>query len=879
MKRVLYCVLLVLVLLLSTVYAEDLIWLGRLSPSEANICGQGNSEVVEIVASEIRLSEMNSSVSNLVAELVSDKDGLIFLGPSEVILGNLDYDSSIAFNASWVLKCNPAMSGSYNLYVKFKDNSTDLGSSLSYRTAKINVVSEFDSKPPVVLSHKPDGLVSSSYTNLVVETDEDATCKYDTRKDINYENMQQSFDVTGGKHHEEGFKDLGNNVYHFYVKCRDKQGNKAVGDYDASFQFNTPPSAKIVLDGGSTLKGGMVNVQLIPSEELAPNPELKYSFDNNNWNKIPLTYSKGIWVGSFYLDNLGNKIGYFQFNGKDLSDNVGELITEGNTFIVDGVAPKINSFNLSQEGDSFELSWDSLDKDIDYFEIYRSTNSEAGTFLTKVTESRFIDDNLVGSYYYKVRAIDKAGNIGEFSEVVYGNAGEVVSQPIINVQEPVQTYDFKSEVTALTREVERVEREYGYVDQNYLNLVSSRDESREIRDTLTRLKGDLNALDPLTDVSGSLSLLESDFNALKVKIPKTVSVVEESNFGVSSGLEEDFKPIFDKLLLIDGLTEGDIKSVMDLQNEIQSTGNVKILNVIYMDGHSADFTVVNKRVLNLNGKYNLVEQLPNDLASMVSYKGDYSLVDGNSVVRFVLDGTDVEYVFNSYVALDSIKNIKSYVVPDLAKTESGNEITGYFAMGNFSGDTGYNFAIIIGIIFVLGLTVYYLRDKRKRDVATEVVPAISVITKGYNEIKDDKILINEYGLIDLKDVNFHSLINKANLCINHLQCNEAIELYNKFMSGGAVSGLSEKEREKLQAKLERVYKKILLCTKVNDAYASITTKDFGTLAAVLNEIADHYNGLIEDLDVQEIELLKLIRDYHQNYSKVLIENRLGLEKK
>ena len=105
-----------------------------------------------------------------------------------------------------------------------------------------------DVTPPVLSNGAPTGELSAGTTNTILslDTDETATCKYDTVSGTNYASMTNTFGTTGGTSHSENISGLiDGGSYSYYVRCEDTSGNANIDDFAISF---TVASA----GGGST---------------------------------------------------------------------------------------------------------------------------------------------------------------------------------------------------------------------------------------------------------------------------------------------------------------------------------------------------------------------------------------------------------------------------------------------------------------------------------------------------------------------------------------------------------------------------------------------------------------------------------------------------
>ena len=80
-------------------------------------------------------------------------------------------------------------------------------------------------RPPLIKNPQAVASDSANSAKISVQTDENATCKFD-RWNRSYDDMRYTFAVTGGMVHEQKVCDLGIGRYTYFVKCKDGDGNK-----------------------------------------------------------------------------------------------------------------------------------------------------------------------------------------------------------------------------------------------------------------------------------------------------------------------------------------------------------------------------------------------------------------------------------------------------------------------------------------------------------------------------------------------------------------------------------------------------------------------------------------------------------------------------
>lgn len=152
-----------------------------------------------------------------------------------------------------------------------------------------------DSEPPIVLRVYPDPepgeIVCPGFVFLGADTDEPATCKYDTA-DGEYGTMNYSFQGRGLTHTATFYADV-NTVYTFYVRCMDPFGNMMNESAIISFETGIPCGAE-----------GTGNLTLNLSDDTGP-PEVHLVAPPDGFVR---NFS---WVDfSYWVTDINNSIDY-----------------------------------------------------------------------------------------------------------------------------------------------------------------------------------------------------------------------------------------------------------------------------------------------------------------------------------------------------------------------------------------------------------------------------------------------------------------------------------------------------------------------------------------------------------------------------------------
>jgi predicted transcriptional regulator len=603
------------------------------------------------------------------------------------------------------------------------------------------VNAEDDITSPTVIKHSPTGKITKPTIILSVTTDENATCKYSMTDSVNYENMDGIFDTTGKTEHKKSLTNLIDNVYHYYVRCKDAAENIATSDYDASFEVDLAPTAQITLSDPSPIKAGMIEVTLLTSEEAQPTPSLTYSFDGVTNVYVPLAGSGRTWKGYMMIDeSSNNKVGSFKFSAIDLGGNTGTVITNGNIFIVDTKKPPIvTSIAAISKKDYIKLVWHYDDENIERYNIYRSTSPgvEYIDFYEDTEEnSEFIDHSVSSgeTYYYKISVVDKAGNEGDLSKEVHATA---LLEPEEESAEEEKTVSLSpeliGEVDSVISTVNEVVTE---ADNSVTNLRAEQQDVVEALSLVSKIedgKKDLNDLktelenlksQDLTSVEldKKLERIKLQVKIIKKAIPDSIILLEESENTQSTtvnDLENTINEVHPEIA--EDEKKAYVKKSQQLQNSINVITKIKIVSIGYLDGVQKDFTFIEKGISVKEpselSNADFIEVIPKSVVediNEIEFKTlGYEIVKEDPIISWpfsiVNDKKSIKYVINKKVALGEAKKIISIALltPESLKNESEekNLVTGFAGLEpyfkiNYLG-------VFIGLFVINCLLVYY----------------------------------------------------------------------------------------------------------------------------------------------------------------------------
>ena len=627
------------------------------------------------------------------------------------------------------------------------DNGTTI---YAQKTGKV-----LSSAPVISLSKPPSGIITSGSVTLEVITNEDATCKYDS-VNTDYDSMAKTFELTGETTHTQNIIDLEDGAHSYYVRCKDSNGYKMNESAVISFTVDLPPYAEITLSDPSPVKAGIVEVSLLASEELEESPVLEYSFDTSPGSKrlVSLTKYDDLWKGYMVITEADdNKIGTFYFSGKNKYGTVGRVIKEGKTFIVDTTKPPkpINLEAVSKQDGKIELNWYYEGEEIDYFKIYRSTSSGVD-YLDYYSETsnitRFVDSSTEDkvTYYYKINAIDMAGNSGQLSDEVYATSikesskekeseGESKREEAPKVLPPnlvIKVNDEIKKVEKLLIDIEDIST--NFENEKEKELISDLELMKKIRETKAKLDSLNEKLANLklnykteSELDYELDKIDLELKKIQQTTPKEVTLIEKSDSIQSLG-QDDIDLAIDKLFMNSDFSSID-KNKYKKQNKVIQD-NIEVLitsyavEIEFINGEKQEKTLIIKSISYKSSEtikdVILFEIIPKGIAESSSeinfLTKNYEVVEEDPIIKFGFpeidfSGVEIKYVIDKRVSMSNAgKSASVVLVGPVQLEQSLTKITGFSVSSIFGSGLGLSkrdiLFILLGIMVIGALAGY-----------------------------------------------------------------------------------------------------------------------------------------------------------------------------
>lgn len=764
---------------------------------------------------------------------------------SEKIFGVLKLEfqnnqSVQSYRKSLGMICNQKTN--YSIQIKL----FDLKNSLLATASATGYADYSDREPPIIISQVPVGVVRSEFVNVTIRTNEFGICKLD-KNNISFSQMSIQLSDVDVMHYT--LLDLMPGKYKYYLSCMDAYGNIMTAK-TLEFEVNTPPTATIALSDSSPVKAGILEITLDTSKPLNRVPSLSYDLDGAAAKAISVTGSKDHWQGYIVVDDANDQhIATFHFSGTDLQGQTGTTITGGQVFIIDTKKPLAPQALTASSGAAIQLGWYYEGEDVQQFNIYRSLNSpvEVSNYYAKSSSTHYTDYDTSGgqTYYYRVSAVDLAGNEGPLSQ----EASAFSRKPATKTTETqAQTQTLEKQTVLEDSLAYRVNESLNQLEKVYLDVkwvqnslsdltdadlakaVSDLGLAEEVNGMKLRLDQYRNEMKDLWYTDLSEKDLDKRLNSLVEKIDNLRKTTPESaqitqRAVVTQAFSETaLEEVLQEVLLDYNLNSKQLAAYkpanVKLQDDLHVATDVKTVEIKYLDGTKGNTTIVDKDVSYSGAKsakqVRLVEFVPKQFsrtASEITFLTQgYTIIRDDPVISWQFDDLgsrkNLEYYVRRYVPIEDAKKTETFIIlepgqiPESAEkpiNETANAPTAFAVHESASLFTGTEtIMIIIGLVFVMGLVVYYfvvsgtsfddiMAERYMRSYARKA-QRMDEKARGLERMQDEYVPMereNQYIYVQI-------LLKKAYDCVESRQINKALTIYDEIQEVYAELGPTHK---------------------------------------------------------------------------------------
>jgi len=643
---------------------------------------------------------------------------------------------------------------------------------------------------------------------LIVNTNQkNFTCKYSESSGTNYANMNDLKEMLNGNYGAT-LSGLDGEIKNYYIKCVNTSGNYTEPpETHVKLRLNIPVSVTSISFPDvttSVLPAGRFEVLVQTSKPVQGTPTFKYSFDGTKYYSLPLFSVDGSgknWMSYLIIPStVRDGAVYFQFQGVDLGGNSGDLIVTGGTFKIDTQKPKMIT-NIVAQGNVGEitLNWNLDSKNIDHYIIYRS-NSPGVQYTDEYTntpEEPYQDYTALKgkTYYYRVAAVDEAGNIGELSkEVSSTSLQENISADSSGLSPSLlgQVQNFLIRADSVLSNIESIKSSISLEDNEEQKLFSDLGFSDQLSKAVSQIKGierDANTL-KLQDLnqqelSSQIDTLNLKLQVAEKQIPESLAIV---NHGSDTSIPSE-NDITKALLEYDSsFSQSEVskavKSTIDYikSSELQIKSDYYNVQVTYLDGSASTLSVVSRsiegQVERMDDSY-FIETIPKEIASSSSdlnvKSGSFKVVKSDPVLSFATDTKKILYYVDGQNSVSSLEG-SNLVLIKMSTSSSGSIVTG--SLISVGPETKTYGGIGLGVLVAILLLVYFFFLKKKK-LSEKGEEFVGVLEKLGEEIKKENLdkskEIYKEAKEKYKDLNpkekkvFYPLIEKIPKKILHIK--------------------------------------------------------------------------------------------------------------
>ncbi|MBW2990760.1 hypothetical protein KY348_03580 [Candidatus Woesearchaeota archaeon] len=625
--------------------------------------------------------------------------------------------------------------GEHTLYVRCKDFEDNIGQSQA-----INFT--IDTSSPGISGIKPTGTLTQEQITLSFNTNEIATCRWD-KTNQDYDSLYNQFQTTGATLHEQPLT-LIQGINTYYVSCKDLLGNYNDPPITINIELNFPPTISIDIHRNSSYKAlrqGTYEVNLLASEPLSQAPSLKLRYSNKQIN-IPLEGSSENWEGYLIIpENSGEHAAEFLYQGKDAKGMTGTEITSGKLVLVDTNPPsEPRSLRLFNENNKIKLSWDYEGEKTHHFNIYRSTTgkTDKSDFKTITEVNPYQDADVINKigYFYRLSAVDQAGNEGLLSEEKFIMTEFQNASPGFK-QEPELLLIINNKINQLERKVQDLEVKIAELeattDSDLLHIINEQElvsKLREIKSQIRTLIGELKTYRETKlskeELDTKAEIIDAKIEEYEKDIIKEVRVrnkiqneqVTEENL-LQRAIEEYFK---NKALTKEQKTEYYTRT-KKLQEEIRILQEIISYEIEYEYKEDERITLIRETILLPEGLEGVLIQeiIPKDVIkiSEITFRNTPAELNAIGALWFLrdLENSEIKYTTFNKKDLNQLQTIKTILLYDIDEflntlseenLTSSSQITGEAVAGEDKEFALTKFVLIpLGIIILIGLLIYY----------------------------------------------------------------------------------------------------------------------------------------------------------------------------
>ena len=771
-----------------------------------------------------------------------------------------------------------------------------------------------DTTPPAI-ALSPSGAIYSLPLTLSADTDEPSDCQYG-EVDGPFDALQP-FGATDTLSHTVTLSPA-EGVHTYHVRCRDVYGNEGAANTTVSVTLR--PTAQITVEGDDPHKAGRYELILKTSKPLAVKPTLTLAYQGGSSQDLALEQDNATTYRGYIVvpADAGELVGSFSFKGKDASGLEGTVITDGGLFLVDTIKPlKVATFKAVNGTDSVNLTWYYEDDADTTFNIYRSDQQgvDYTDFLTGTSGDEYQDYATTPgvTYYYRIAAVDTAGNVGDLSHEEYASPDLPGEAPAATLLEPTlqlaldeRVRTLESKILDAQRAVADMEAESDATKSGVIRSLGLLDKGRASLKSLQDAKAQYDTLraQPLAkpDFDAKIAAIQRQADNALTKLVGTITVENRAEYDevpdaktVASAAAYALR----EMTLAKKARDAYIAKANALQDGVTVHTLVTQASIAYLDGVSRDYTIISKRAVSAEPVDAIaIETVPKAVAAQASdlllLGQQPTVLEQDPVLRYDLDSlTDatVEYAVRDIVDIPDTRASSLVVLPkpaaastaasttdaaDQAETP-GNGVTGNAIFSSLEvGGSGQGLLILIGVIVIGALLFYYMRLQTEpldaADAAEHPASRPDHIARAYPAVATHQVVAYPAAprvstvLVTRSEEPLAGLLLKGHTLIDDDRYMDALHFYKEALARYPAEPFpSETVKEAVRQEITLLHAKLCLFDARSQGHDAAETADKEALTKLLDAMRT-YASRIGDSDTRLVRNAKA--DYQYLYGRL-----------
>ncbi|MFW6230671.1 MAG: hypothetical protein ACOC32_01465, partial [Nanoarchaeota archaeon] len=579
--------------------------------------------------------------------------------------------------------------------------------------------------------------------------------------------------------------------------------------------------------------------------------------------------------------------------------------------------------SLSNGDIRLEWDYDEVDQaDVETYVVYRSLAPGVTTldYYDETESTGFIDedtrDNTV--YYYKIAAVDAAGNKGflsrELQAVSSGGSQDYAPASPSSSGSGSSGSSSGGLKRNLVPLVDDAIAEYGHLkktaDDAVLHFRGAKSLDEGIIEDLGLLrrassaKGNIYSymkqLEDLKKNDLSKEDLENEIRSLELKLessrsrlPVKASLIKEEdtqNTAEMPDLQDALDALLNLFRIID--LDQDIRSEYlressELNDKFSVNGTAKIIVVTFSDGSTEELLLVKKSLEQASEEQVdttniiLIEDVSDlaklDRVTFVDERPETMSSDGLVKLPFREEITyHIKGNFKDLASYDAttviLDNYKLYFdeignPPAQPKKEKQSFLNANVVKDIIpKGSGGQMAGILAGILLVGALGFYYFTMDSPDGIKR-------VFKKKSKESKKAQMMtqLKPFDSTVKHKESFDDALARANTLIDDMRYNEANEIYFDMVQRLEKEITDPQKRQSVSQSLNTLYQKLSLYLNVHYANVSKNKGDYDKLYDHLNTVVENYNALCNEVN-WDSPLLEYAREQHERYTQYLLQN-------